>query len=1040
MKEKSKFTRNKLLLIVILFLGVGNYLSAQERELKGVVFDQNTEEPLPGATVLIAGTSIGVTTNLDGEFSVNVEDGQKIQVSFIGYISEEIEVTGQTDLTVHLVPDLTELSEVVVIGYGVQKKIEMTGAVSSVKSEDMAGVVASDFTKSLQGQVAGVSVIESSGRPGDQANIQIRGLGSITSNASPLYVVDGIPYDNNPNIASEDIASVEILKDGAAAAIYGTRASNGVILITTKRGEAGKTKVSLSAYYGIQNITSGTPLMGTPEHIYVDEMKSRAEGGHSNIFVYNPDAMNYNTDFVDYIQNNNAPIQSYNLSISGGQDNLTFLVNSNYYKQDGVIIKSGYERFSTRANTTFKKGKFDALVNMGVNISQKEEEPWALYEYAIFQGPYRPSVDELETDGSSTTIPGNNPDHLSYFTQLLNNEDFKNDNSFNLSANLKYEFFEGFKYQMNLGMNYWNYQRNFWEPQYLVYDEVGELNDLGSRKYANLLEEFHYTQKYTWENILSYDKSFGDHNLSVLALYSMEQGKRKEVSAEKRDFIRNDINVFDAGSEMVGVNGSNRTNGLVGSMLRVQYNYQSKYLFSASVRRDGSSKFGEDKRYAVFPGVSVGWNMNEEAFLSGVNTIDNLKIRASYAEVGNEGIDPYLYAGYIDANIDYIYGSETTLSKGAIQRGYENSDVSWEANVSRNIGVDLLMLRGRVGANIDLYQNNKNDMLLNVLLPASTGTNVPNDWAGKYNSKISNVGDMVNKGIELSAFYKQLSQSGLGWKITGVFTQNKNEILSLGDLETIPLTDSKPGLWRADFLDNTTYMVPGYEAGAFFLIPTDGVIKTEEELAEVNTYMPNARIGDLKYIDQVTVDTDGDGVADAKDGVINDDDRVYQGSGIPKFEAGLKFDLTYRGFDFNLHLVYMYGNKVFNGSKLFAYGFARHQDMYYAWTPANTDSNVPAARSNSEHDNFRSRSDFFLEDGSFLRLRNISIGYTFPKEWFNDKVQNMRVYASGQNLWTLTDYEGYDPEVGGNGVSTRGIDKGNYPVSRNITFGLQLDF
>ncbi|MDW7691403.1 TonB-dependent receptor [Flammeovirgaceae bacterium SG7u.111] len=1037
-KATTKWKRWVLSFQLILF----GFLAAAQTPISGTVTD-NAGDPLPGVSVIIKGTDKGTVTDIDGKFSVNVEDGNNLLVfSFIGFIAQEVAIEGQTVFTITLEEDIQQLEEVVVIGYGTQKKKEVTGAVSSIKAEEMTRVVASDFTKSLQGQMAGVSVTESSGRPGDQANIQIRGLGSISGSSSPLYVVDGIPYQGNPNIASEDIATVDILKDGAAAAVYGTRASNGVILITTKRGEVGKTKVSFSSYYGIQNITSGTPLMNTEEHLYVDEMVNRAEGGNSSILFYNPDALDYNTDFVGSIVNDNAAIQSHNLTLSGGQDNLKFSVNTNYFNQDGILIQSGYERFSTRGNATFKKGKFEAFASVGIQATQKDQEPWGLYEFAIFQGPYRKPLGDLEQNGSEVIIPGNNPDHVGYFSQLLDQTDVRDENSYNIAGNLKYEIIDGLTYQVNFGLNKYNYQRNFWRPQYLVYAEDGTLNELGSRKDAILQEDFRYQTKRTLENVLRYEKKFGSHNVSLLAGYTYENTEFKEVTTEKRNFISNDVQVFNGGSELTRLNGYNTTNVLIGKLARVQYSFKDKYLFSASIRHDGSSKFGESNRYGTFPGVSVGWNISEEAFLQGVDAIESLKLRGSYAEVGNEGIPNYLYEGFIDANIDYVWGPEGSdeLVSGAIQRGYANPLIGWESNISRNIGVDLSMFSGKLSFTADVYKNDKKDMLLDVLLPASTGTNVPNDWNSDYKSKVSNIGNMVNQGIELSANYRHTSSSGLNWNVTGVFTANQNEITDLAGLESIPLTDSKPGNWRANQQDITTYMRPGYEAGAFFLIPTDGIIKTEDELAAVKEYMPNARLGDLKYIDQLTVDTDGDGIPDATDGQINDEDRVYQGSGMPKFEAGLKLGADYKGFDFNVHFFYSHGNKVFNGSKLFAYSMKRHKDLYYMWTEANSDSDVMAARQNSEHDNFRSRSDFFLEEGSFLRVRTISLGYSFPKAMFNNKIDRLRVYANAQNLFTFTDYEGYDPEVGGNGVSTRGIDKGSYPVTRKIMMGIQVDF
>ncbi|WP_282039215.1 SusC/RagA family TonB-linked outer membrane protein [Saccharicrinis aurantiacus] len=1037
MKRMKTNAWRVLLVLAVLFSMNSVSVLAQNLEITGVVSDGETGDPIPGVSVYIVGTTNGTITNIDGQYNISAASDAQLGFSFIGYQTKSVDVAGKTSLSVSLAPDVVSLDEVVAVGYGVQKKKELTGAVAQIKTEEMTKIVASDFTKSLQGQVAGVNVTESSGRPGEEANIQIRGLGSINGTSSPLYVVDGIPYNSNPNIASEDIATVDILKDGAAAAVYGTRASNGVILITTKRGKAGKTKVSLSSYYGIQNITSGTPLLNTPEHIYVDEMNQAAAGGVSNILFYNPDAMDYNTDFVDRITNNNASIQNHSITMSGGKEDVTFNVNANYFEQDGVLIQSGYERFNTRANANMKKGRFEAFVSLGLMHSEKEVEPYSLYEFAIFQGPYRPPLADYETTENTVVIPGNNPDHVSFLSKLLTQDDIRKEDSYNFATNLKFELMDGLSLQSNLGYNYWAYQRSFWQPQYLVYDVEGNPNELGSRNEAVLEETYTTSRKTTMEFLLNYSKTFGKHSVGAIAGYTREETNYKNTIARKVDWVSNTVPVFDGGKTPTATNGTENTQGIVGKLLRVQYNYDEKYLFSASVRHDGSSNFGNDHRYATFPGVSAGWNISEEGFMDNLESVQNLKLRASYGEVGNQGIPPYLYAAYVDANIDYPWAAETSsdhnLGAGAIQRGYANPDVQWETNLSRNIGVDLLMFKGKFNFTADLYQNDKRNMLLQVPIPLSTGTTVPNDWNSSYSTRMVNVGNMTNKGVELSSYYKSRTKSGLNWQITGTFTKNINEITDLGsDLDEIPLGDSKPGTWRATVQDVTTYMRPGYEAGAFFLIPTDGIFQTQAELeahsVDGNPIQPNAQLGDLKY-----VDVNGDGV-------IDDNDRTYQGSGMPVFEAGLIANLDYKGFDFSMQLYYSHGNKVYNGSKLFAYSNNRHKDLYYMWTPANTNSDIMAARTSDTHDNFRTRSDYWLEDGSFLRLRNLSFGYTLPKSVFNGNIDKLRFYITAQNPLTFTKYEGYDPEIGGNGVSNRGIDKGNYPVSRKFLMGVQIDF
>ena len=1039
MRELIRINGKSIVLLAFLCMFFGANVIAQNKSITGTIYDSSNGTPLPGATVVVKGTTNGTTSNIDGVFTINASENSILLVSFIGYVAQEFPLSGKVSVKINLSPDFEELSEVVVVGYGTQKKIELTGAVSSVKSEEMTKIVSSDFTKSLQGKVAGVSVVESSGRPGDQANIQIRGLGSISSDTGPLYVVDGIPYNGNPNLASEDIETVDILKDGASAAVYGTRASNGVILITTKRGKEGKTKVNFSSYYGIQNITSGTELLNTAEHLYVDEQMQVMQGSHSSILHYNPNAMDYDTDFVGAITNDNASVQSHNVSFSGGRDGITFNVNANYFNQDGILRQSGYDRFTTRANASLKKGKFDAFVSIGMMHSNKEQEPWALYEFAMFQGPYRQPLGSLETTSNSVIIPGNNPDHVGYLSKLLNQKDDRIEDSYNLAANLKYEIAEGLKFQVNLGMNHWSYHREFWQPQYLVYDQDGEINKLGSREEAVLTEDFSTSYKYTMENLINYTKTIDKHSFTALLGYTVEKTIKDNVSTQKRDFISNDVSVFDGGSSNTAITGNDSEHGIVGKLARLQYNYDDRYLFSASIRYDGSSNFGEDNRYKEFYGASLGWNISEENFMESLTSVDNLKLRLSYGEVGNQGISPYLYAAYVDANIDYVWGPESgdQLGSGAIQRGYGNPMVQWETNISQNIGVDLLMFDGKFSMTADVYKNDKKDMLLDVLLPASSGTTVPGDW-GNYNSTTSNVGNMVNKGFEFSAYYKERTRFGMNWQVTGTFTRNINEITDLGeDLDRIALSDSKPGNWRQTQQDMTTYMVPGYEAGAFFLIPTDGIFKTQEQLAAhvhtkedgtTSAIQPNAELGDLIYIDT------------NNDGVIDDNDRTYQGSGQAKFEAGLNLTIDYKGFDLSTQLFYSNGNKVYNGAKLFAYSMGRHKDLANMWTPQNSNSDIMSYRSSSEHSNFRTRSDYFLEDADFLRVRNITLGYTIPKKIVGQYFDKLRVYCTAQNVFTFTDYEGYDPEIGGNGVSTRGIDKGSYPVTRKFLMGVQVDF
>ncbi len=1029
MKQKQARWLRKYLILSTLLLNLFGYgLLAQGLTVKGVVTDASTGEVIIGATIVEINhngetQTNGTVTDFDGLYTINVPKDASISVSYLGYEDQLIKVKGRKTIDVALKTEDVDLEEVVVIGYGVQRKKEVTGAVSQVKTDDMLKISASDFTKTLQGRVSGLSVTESSGRPGDQSVVQIRGLGSINGNASPLYVVDGIPVDGNPNLPAEEIESVDVLKDGASAAIYGTRASNGVILITTKRGKEGKINIGLSAYYGIQNIVSGTPLMNTEQHIYADQMYYESQGSESSILYYNPNAMDYNTDFVGAITNNNAAMQNYNLSMNGGSKDITFNINTNYFKQDGILIKSGYERFSTRANVGVKKGIFEGFVSMGLSNSDKENEPWNFYQYAMYQGPYRPPL-QFSEDGSSIKVDGNNPDHVGYLARQMSENDSRGENTYSVAANLKLNIWDGLAFQMNLGYNYWNYDRQFFQPKFLVYDNKGNINPSASRTDAVLTEYNMSSKKITMESVLNYNKTFGKNTIGAVLGYTVETADWKQSEAKKQGFMSNDTPVFDAATQLVAIGGNRSEHGLIGKLFRFQYNYDNRYLISASGRHDGSSRMSRNNRYAFFPGVSVGWNISEEKFMEKASEswLSSLKLRASYGEVGNEGIGNYRYASYVRNNIDYVWGRETNdnLALGAIQKAYANSDISWETNISRNIGVDFAAFNSAFTASVDFYQNDKKDMLLDLVLPASTGTNV--GWGN--NTITSNVGNMENKGFEVAASYRKSYDNGLSWSVSGTFTKNINEVTSLGGMKEIALEGGKVGTWLGNENDYLTYMKVGKPAGSFYLIETDGVIKTEERLKEAQKSVPTAKLGDVFQIDQ------------NGDGKINDDDRVYKGCSAPKFETSMVLSLEYFGFDFSTQLFYSHGNMVYDGAKQFAYTSVRHIDMYNMWTPANPNSDIPtASRANS-----RTRLDMFLFNGSYLRFRNMTLGYTLPRSFIKGVFQNARVSVSAQNPFTITKYEGYDPEIGGDGVASRGVDKGNYPITRKFLFNLQLDF
>ncbi|WP_298363747.1 TonB-dependent receptor [uncultured Lutibacter sp.] len=1026
--------RQKLKLIklntLLLFLTIGiGMVHAQSKSVRGIVTDESGL-PLPGVTILIKGSSSGTATDFNGNYELTTDSKDVLVFSFMGFSSKEITVGNKAIINVTLIENLSRLDEVVVVGYGSQKKKEVTGAVAKISAEEIMEAPVSDVLASLQGKVAGVNVQAASGRPGDASNIQIRGLVSLNG-GEPLYVVDNIPQEGNPNIAPEQIESIDILKDGASASIYGVRAAGGVILITTKKGKAGKMKVDISTYTGIQNITSGPALSNTAGYLYNRETTAESAGGEPNTFFLDANALDWDTDFIEEVTSNNAQVQNVSANISGGAENLTFNFNTNYFKQDGVIKGSDFDRLTNRITGQYTKGKFKAFASISMTQENRNQEPFNFYQYGVGQAPHNRPFDEIVSQGNAVVLDVDNEVFFSFLSRQLDNVDERENNNYSLALNLEYEIAEGLKYKLNMGRNQFNFYRKFFQPQYLAIDRTGRLNESASRLNASLQEFYNFATRETIENILNYKKSFGKHNLDLLAVISYEKFKNKNISVGVLydDIASNDVQVLSNGAEGIKPTGNDFKNTIAGKLARVQYNYDGKYLFSASYRRDGSSRFPENNRYADFFGVSAGWNVSDENWFD-VEGISSLKLRGSMAETGFNNIGDYRFQQIIETGVNYPFGPNEDIVFGQVQRQYSNPDVAWETTISKNIGVEIGLFNNKLNITADVYQNDKEDMLINQRLAPSTGTWQP-FAEGSYNTIPVNAGNMVNKGIELGINYRDQIGDDFKYSISGVFSKNSNEVTEL-DGVTRGFANGFINV-NVPTGEATTFLEVGREAYAFFLFQNDGVIKTAEELVEYEMLDNSAgvistpQLGDMRY-----KDTNGDGA-------LTEDDRVYSGSGIPNFDVGLNFNLDYKNWDLACQMFYSNGAKIYNGGKNIAYTFGRHQDQVFQWTPQNPDSNIPTFRQTSGHSNIKPSSDYWLEDGTYLRVRTLSMGYTVPG-MKNLGIEKLRVYINSLNPFTFTEYNGYDPEVGGNGISNRGIDFGNYPVSRQFMLGLQLSF
>ncbi|WP_373059394.1 SusC/RagA family TonB-linked outer membrane protein [Zunongwangia sp. H14] len=1001
-------------------------LTGIQQSVSGTITDSNGV-PLPSVTIQEEGTSNGVLSDFDGNYTIDVTSNDAVLVfSYIGMKTTRRAVAGNSTMDVQMESDEQALDEVMVVGYGTQTVRELTGAVSQVKAESLEKIGSPDFTSALQGQMAGVNITQSSGAPGAVANVQIRGLGSLSADGTgPLYVVDGVPYQQPPNISPDAIASIEVLKDAASASIYGTRASNGVILITTKTGTPGQMRVNLDSYYGITKINRNIPLINnTADWLYVNRIRylSVNAPGDFGWTALQPGwherGLYYNTNWTDMFQVDNAAIQNHSLRLSGGTETLTYSIVTTYFNQEGTWLNSEYERLSTRANTHFEKGKFSANVGIGLAFDQRDISNTDLPIDAIRLRPFETPLEDYRDE--SFPEPESNPGAIANIARRIKQVNEQQGNNHSINMDLNYEVFEGLTLRTNLGGFQYNTYSKLFEPRFTFYDEfTGDLAP-GGFPIASLEVGQNFRQHWIVEFMGMYEKAFGDHKISALAAYTREQTTRRSFSAGRRDFLSNDIQVLSGGAIDPTASGTEYISSLTGAIGRLQYNYADKYLLSASVRRDGSSRFGEDHKYGVFPSFSLGWNIDEESFYQnwGINTVlSSAKIRASYGTTGNQFIPDYLYAPVVSGGVDYVLGEpDQHLALGVTQLDFTNVDVKWETSIAKNLGLDLRFLDGAVTFTGDAYVTNKSDMLFPVAVPPSAGS-------GGDGSVIMNVGNMTNKGYELASSFRKYGEE-FGFTLTATFSQNSNEVTQTN------LSSST--IWGGQIggaTDPVSVIREGYPAGSFFLIPTNGLVTTEEEVQEYQNLVPGAHLGDLRYVDT------------NNDGAINDDDRIFMGSGNPDWVAGFAINANYRNFDFYAQFYGTYGNKIYNAIKSYAYAHKRHQDVLNAWTPANPTSTIPTPRGSTSHANIRSRSDYFLEDGDYLRLRSVQLGYNLPESLLDQlTINNLRIYIGVENALTFTKYTGNDPEIGNDGLLNRGIDGGNIPVTSQFRAGLQLEF
>jgi TonB-dependent starch-binding outer membrane protein SusC len=976
------------------------------RTIKGTVTDKASRETLAGVTVVVPGTNIGFITDNDGRYSINVPlKDSVLQFSFVGYLTQVVSIKNQTQIDIFLEEDIQSLEEIVVVGYGTQKKSDLTGSISTVSVEELGKRNVSSVGQALQGQVAGVDVSSSSGTPGAGVTIRIRGIGTLNS-SDPLYVVDGMMVNDIDFVNPNDIESMQVLKDASATAIYGSRGANGVVLLTTKKGTKGDAIVSFSSYYGVQNAWRSSNVMDGPTWAYLRNEALIAKG-YAPI-VTDPSVLP-TTDWFKEISNKNAPISNIDLSVSGGSEKGNYYISVNKFSQEGTIKKTNYDRLSFRSNSTYdvkswlKIGENITLIKTTSQSPAPSDEWTGTLLTAMMRDPVTPVKN---SDGSYTKSPFNDTFNPAAIIEYYNNDNITYRTIGNVFSDIT--LLKGLVFKTDYSFEYTYSDARDYVPVYYVFNsqksDISTLSDYYGKNYIQ-----------QWTNTLNYEKILGDHNFSVLAGTETFSDDYKEsgitVSGVPKDY---DVITIDnaTGNNSARVNGAYSQLRQFSFLARLNYSYKDKYLLTSNFRADGSSKFIKGKRWDYFPSFSLGWKISEESFLKSVDFINSLKLRAGWGQIGNQGsVGAYDYLTTASSGADYIWGG--VLNKGFCFPGVGNPELKWEMTATTNIGIDFSVLNSKLSGTIEYYIRNTNGMLLQVPTPGQTGI---------QNWPYQNAGEMRNSGMEFSLQYRNMDRA-FTYSFGGNFSTIKNEVVSLGAIEGFISGSS-----FANMADLTrTYA--GKSIAPFYGYKTDGLFQNLDEV-NAQTAQTDVAPGDVRY-----VDADNNGELDI----------VRIGNPLPKFTYSFNASCSYKGFDLSATFQGVYGNDLFNGPMLYTKSSTANwnlsRDMINRWTGEGTqnDARYPRMAANDVNNSYIS--DRYIEDGSYLRLKTLQLGYNFNKNITTKMhLSTVRLYLNAQNLLTFTKYTGQDPEIGIAGPLEMGVDRGVYPQARVYSLGLNVAF
>lgn len=1042
------------------FLLIPAFLYGQPFPVTGKVTDKNTGEPLPGATISLKGTTRGTITDESGSYTITVNSPEDVLVfSFVGYATQEIKVSNLRVIDVELSAGTFAMDELVVVGYGVQKKSDLTGSVAVVDVNEMQKSRFTTLDKAIQGRSAGVYISQTSGKPGATASVKIRGIGSINRTSEPLYVIDGIAseYDDILNsINPADVESIQVLKDASAQAIYGARAANGVIIINTKKGKSGKPVVNFSADYGLSTIARLYDVMDADQYsefmgmAWTNYAKRRNIPDAQNLYltVYSKEAREAhgngatNTDWQKELSQVGKR-NSYDLSVSGGNDYGNYFISGNYFNEEGIMIATGLERFSLRANSDFKIGK---RINLGETIALSrmnlndqahygQGNPWPT---ATVASPLMPLYDPMAPGGFGGPV-----DSLTAANERTNPvaEQILNDNR-NItqdvisSVHMDVEIFKGFKYEIRFGLNYRLNKVRQWSPVYKL-GNMGLRDNLVNSLYEGRTD----SRTYQIHNLLTYTNSFGEHHFSLLAGHERFTVDNDYIGGKKTNIPNELVQVLDQATTVANFGGSKSQHRIASYIGRINYDFKNRYFFTASVRVDGSSRFGPvGGRYGTFPSFSLAWKLNED-FLQSVQQISLLKLRLGWGQTGNENIGDYQYLDLMDPlqNSRYVFGDpQKVVLGGSITSFQANPKIKWEAAEMYNVGFDLNLFENKLQLTADYYVKNQNDMLVQVPISVIFGKRV------NYGSGLAtvgtwdNLGKVQNRGFEMNASYSK-KEGSFTYTVSGNLTTMKNKVIDVG---------------AGDIISDPAYTITtnGHTIGSLYGYVAERILQIDDFVTDDQGNLVKDAKGN--YILKHAFQQSGTSPGDLKyrdlnrDGVINDLDRTIIGKPLPDFIYGLNFDAGYNIFDFTLFLQGMSRFQVFN-DQMRDIGIATDRyskdenklvDVLHAWTPENPSTTMTRADVEDANNNSRI-SSWFVEDGSFLRIKTVQVGINLPSKWINRyNINAFRIYFNANNLYTFTRYSGLDPEVGSKNPLLSAVDIGFYPIPRSYFMGIQVSF